>query len=69
LAFFNAEYLKRSSPKMLNVIRKTLFPSLSIFKSLKHAKSIAFGTVFVMKTFWSFGFVSFGIVSNFVLRV
>jgi hypothetical protein len=39
-----------------------------MFKSLKHAKNIAFGTVFVIKTFWSFGFVSFGIVSNFVLR-
>ncbi len=39
-----------------------------MLKSLKHAKNIVFGTVFVIKTFWSFGFVSFGIVSNFVLR-
>jgi hypothetical protein len=29
---------------------------------------MAFRTVFVMKTFGSFGFVSLGIVSNFVLR-
>jgi len=53
---------------MLNVIRKTLFASRSIFKRLNHAKNIGFGTVFVMKTVWSFGFVSLGIVLNFVLR-
>jgi hypothetical protein len=29
LAFFNAEYLKCLSPKMLNVVRKTLFTTLS----------------------------------------
>ncbi len=39
-----------------------------MFKSLKYAKDIGLRTVFVMKRFWSFGFVSFGIVSNFVLR-
>jgi hypothetical protein len=39
-----------------------------MFKSLKHGKDIALRIVFVMKMFWSFGFVSFGIVSNFVLR-
>jgi len=37
-------------------------------KSLRHGKDIALRIVFVMKTFWSFGFVSFGIVSSFVLR-
>ena len=36
-----------------------------MFKSLKHGKDMALRIVFVMKTFWSFGFVSFGIVSNF----
>ena len=39
-----------------------------MFKSLKHGKDIALRIVFVMKMFWSFGFVSFGIVSNLVLR-
>jgi hypothetical protein len=39
-----------------------------MFKSLKHGKDMALRIVFVMKMFWSFGFVSFGIVSNFVLR-
>ena len=39
-----------------------------MFKSLKHGKDMALRIVFVMKTFWSFGFVSFGIVSNLVLR-
>ena len=39
-----------------------------MFKGLKHAKKTLFGTVFDVETFWSFGFVSFGIVSNFVLR-
>ena len=39
-----------------------------MFKSLKHGKDIALRIVFVMKMFWSFGFVSLGIVSNFVLR-
>jgi hypothetical protein len=39
-----------------------------MFKSLKHGKDIAVRIVFVMKMFWSFGFVSLGIVSNFVLR-
>jgi hypothetical protein len=37
-------------------------------KNLKHGKDMALRIVFVMKMFWSFGFVSFGIVSNFVLR-
>jgi hypothetical protein len=39
-----------------------------MFKSLRHGKDIALRIVFVMKIFWSFGFVSFGIISNFVLR-
>jgi hypothetical protein len=39
-----------------------------MFKSLKHGKDIALRIVFVMKMFRSFGLVSFGIVSNFVLR-
>jgi hypothetical protein len=39
-----------------------------MFKSLKHGKDMALRIVFVMKMFWSFGFVSLGIVSNFVLR-
>jgi hypothetical protein len=39
-----------------------------MFESLKHGKEIALRIAFVMKTFWSFGFVSLGIVSNFVLR-
>ena len=39
-----------------------------MFKSLKGGKDIALRIVFVMKMFWSFGFVSFGIVSNFVVR-
>jgi len=29
LAFLNAEHLKRFSPEMLNLVRKTLFASLS----------------------------------------
>ena len=29
-----------------------------MFKSLKHDKDIALRTVFIMKMFWSFGFVS-----------
>jgi len=40
LAFFNAEHLKRFFPKMLNVIRKTLFAGLSIFKSLKQDRDL-----------------------------
>jgi hypothetical protein len=39
-----------------------------MFKSLKHGKDMAVRIVFVMKMFWLFGFVSLGIVSNFVLR-
>lgn len=39
-----------------------------MFKRLKHAKNITLRTVFVIETFWSFEFVSLGIVSNFVLR-
>jgi hypothetical protein len=39
-----------------------------MFKSLKQGKDMALRIVLVMKVFWSFGFVSFGIVSNFVLR-
>ena len=39
-----------------------------MFKSLKHGKDIALRILFVMKMFWSFGFVLLGIVSNFVLR-
>ena len=39
-----------------------------MLKSLKHSKDMAIRIVFVKKMFWSFGFVSFGIVSNFVLR-
>jgi len=34
----------------------------------KHADVIVFGIDYVMKTFWSFGFLPFDIVSNFVLR-
>jgi hypothetical protein len=39
-----------------------------MFKSLKHGKDMALRIVLVMKMFWSFGFVSLGIVLNFVLR-
>jgi len=39
-----------------------------MFKSLKHAKEVVPEIVFAMRRFWSFGFLSFDIVSNFVLR-
>ena len=37
---------------------------IQMFKILKHGKDMALRIVFVMKIFWSFGFVSFGIVLN-----
>jgi hypothetical protein len=39
-----------------------------MFKSSRHTKEPVFEMVFAVKTFWSFEFWSFGIVSNFVLR-